>query len=102
MDEIQKHLREIQRNCDPSAFNEWAVRVAKDAKVIYNDPECKCITLTKDEHGNTMFEFSDKGAVDCVIQSIKDQINLMPTIQKDIFNGLITRFETIKMNFKPH
>jgi len=63
MDEIQKHLREIQRNADPTAFNEWANRVAKDAKVICDDPECKRIRVTKDEQGNTMFEFSDTGAI---------------------------------------
>lgn len=101
MDEIQKHLREIQRNADPNVFNEWANRVAKGAKVVCDDPECKRIRLTKDEQGNMMFEFSDTGAIECVIQSIKDQIHLMPVVQKDIFSDLITRFETLKANFKP-
>ena len=32
MDEIQKHLREIQRNSDHSAFDEWAYPAAKMQK----------------------------------------------------------------------
>ena len=60
MDEIQKHLREIQRNSDHSAFDEWAYRVAKMQKWYANDPECKCIRLTKNEQGNTIFEFSER------------------------------------------
>jgi hypothetical protein len=101
MDEIQKQLREIQRNVDPTAFNEWANHIARSAKVICNDPDCKRIRLTKDKEGNSIFEFSDTAAIDCVIQSIKNHMHEMPLVQKDIFEDLITRFENMKNDFKP-
>jgi len=99
LDDIQKHLRDLARSADPSAFNEWANRVGRTAKKICNDPGCKRIKLIKNEYGKVKFQFADKEAVDCVIQAIKTHLNSMPRTQQVIFEGFTSELEKIKIQF---
>lgn len=99
-DDIQRNLEDLPSISDPSTFNEWANRVARSAKEICNDPECKRIKLIKNEYGKVKFQFADREAVDCVIQAIKTHLNSMPRAQQEIFKGFTTDLEKIKIQFR--
>ena len=100
LDDTQKNLRDLASISDPNKFNEWANRVARTAKEICNDPDCKRIKLIKNEYGKVKFQFADREAVDCVIQAIKTHLNSMPMAQQEIFKGFTTELEKIKIQFQ--
>lgn len=69
IDDIQKMLKDLEESED--TFNELANRIANTAKQICNDPDCKRIKIIETDQGRINFEFADKEAIDCAIQSIQ-------------------------------
>lgn len=96
IDDIQKMLKDLEESEDTITFNELANRIANTAKQICNDPDCKRIRITETDQGRINFEFADKEAIDCVIQSIQRHLTAMPGTQQEIFKRLKTEFETKK------
>jgi hypothetical protein len=101
LDAIQKGLKDLEHSVDPNTFNEWADRIARSAKLLCDDPNCKRIKIVKKGEGRVTFEFADKGAFGCVIKSIEKQLNYMPPVQQEIFKKLKLELETKKRKFKP-
>jgi hypothetical protein len=99
IDDIQKMLKDLEKSEDPFTFNEWANRIANTAKQICNDPDCKRIRIIETDQGRINFEFADKEAIDCVIQSIQRHLTAMSDSQQEIFRRLKTEFETKKMQY---
>ncbi|MGE5660635.1 MAG: hypothetical protein ACM3X1_00145 [Ignavibacteriales bacterium] len=95
-EEILKDLKESE---DPFTFNEWANRFANTAKQICNDPDCKRMRIIETDQGRINFEFRDKEAINCVIQSIQRHLTAMPGIPQVIFKRLKAEFETKKMQY---
>jgi len=50
LDAIQKGLKDLEHSVDPNTFNEWADRIARSAKLLCNDPNCKRIKIVKKGH----------------------------------------------------
>jgi hypothetical protein len=101
IDDMQKALKELDYSVDPNTFNEWADRIARTAKILCNDPNCKRIKIVKKGQDRVTFEFADKEAFDCVIESIEKQLNYMPPVQQEIYKKLKLELETKKREFKP-
>ncbi len=102
LDAIQKTIKDLEQSVDPNTFNEWADRIARTAKQLCNDPDCKRIKIVKAGQGKVNFWFADKEAVDCVNKSIERHLNSMPIVQKEYFNRLRTEFEKRKsLNHQP-
>jgi hypothetical protein len=99
IDDIQKMLKDLEESEDPFTFNEWANRIANTAKQICNDPDCKRIKIIETDQGRINFEFTDKEAINCVIQSIQRHLTAMPGTQQEIFKRLKAEFETKKMQY---
>jgi hypothetical protein len=99
IDDIQKMLKDLEESEDPFIFNEWANRIATTAKQICNDPDCKRIKIIETDQGRINFEFADKEAINCVIQSIQKHLEAMPGTQHEIFKRLIAEFETKKTQY---
>jgi hypothetical protein len=97
IDDIQKNAQDLEEFEDP--FNEWANRIANTAKQICNDPDCKRIKIIETDQGRINFEFTDKEAINCVIQSIQRYLTAMPGTQQEIFKRLKAEFETKKMQY---
>jgi hypothetical protein len=94
LDAINKLAKEFEHS--PEDFNEWANRVTRTAKQLCNDSECKRIKLVRVGHGEVDYEFKDREAIDCVIQSIRSHLNSMPFVQQEIFKRLIPQLEVRK------
>jgi hypothetical protein len=99
IDDIQKMLKDLEESEDPNTFNEWADRIASTARQICDDHNCKRIKIIETNQGKVNFEFADKEAIDCVIQSIQRHLTTMPATQQKIFNRLKTEFETKKTQY---
>ena len=99
IDDIQKMLKDLEESEDPFTFNEWANRIANTAKQICNDPDCKRIKIIETDQGRINFEFTDKEAIDCVIQSIERHLTAMPGTHQVIFKRLKAEFETKKTQY---
>ena len=92
-------LKDLEESEDPFMFNEWANRIANTAKQICNDPDCKRIRIIETDQGRINFEFADKEAIGCVIQSIQRHLAAMPGSQQGIFRRLKTEFETKRTQY---
>ena len=80
---LQKALKELDNSVDPNTFNELrADSIARTAKILCNDPNCKRIKIVKKGQDRVTFEFADKEAFDCVIESIEKQLNYMPPVRR--------------------
>jgi hypothetical protein len=99
IDDIQNMLKDLEESEDPNTFNEWANRIANTARQICDDHNCKRIKIIETNQGKVNFEFADKEAIDCVIQSIQRHLKTMPFTQQKIFNRLKTEFETKKTQY---
>ena len=99
IDDIQKMLKDLEESEDPFTFNEWANRIANTAKQICNDPDCKRIKIIETDQSRINFEFADKEAIDCVIQSIQRHLTAMSGTQQEIFKRLRAEFETKKTQY---
>jgi hypothetical protein len=99
IDDIQEMLKDLEESEDPFTFNEWANRIGNAAKQICNDPDCKRIKIIERDQGRINFEFADKEAIDCVIQSIQRHLTAMPSSQQEIFRRLKTEFETKRAQY---
>jgi uncharacterized protein YjhX (UPF0386 family) len=99
IDEIQRMVKDLEESEDPFTFNEWAIRIASTAKQICNDHDCKRIKIIETDQGRINFEFTDKEAINCVIQSIQRHLTALPDTQQEIFKRLKTEFETKKAQY---
>jgi hypothetical protein len=69
--DIQRMLNDLEESEDPFTFNEWVICIASTARQTCNDPDCKRIKIFETAQGRINFEFTDKEAINCVIQSIQ-------------------------------
>lgn len=92
-------LKDLDGAEDPTIFNEWANRIARTAKQICNDPDCKRIKIIETDQGRLNFEIADKESIDCVFQSIQRHLTVMPGTQQEISNKLKTEFEIKKTEY---
>jgi hypothetical protein len=99
IDDIQEMLKDLEESEDPFTFNKWANRIANTAKQICSDPDCKRIKIIETDQGRINFEFADKEAIDCAIQSIQRHLTAMPGTQQEIFRRLKTEFETKRTQY---
>jgi hypothetical protein len=98
--EVQNFLDQIKDSVDPNVFANWADTVVRTAKQICNDPECKCIKLKHTQGLRIEFEFMDKGAIDCVINAIKQHLSSMPFPLAEIYKHTINELENRKKQFE--
>ncbi|MGA7370593.1 MAG: hypothetical protein WBX01_15805 [Nitrososphaeraceae archaeon] len=74
-------------------------RIANTAKQICNDLDCKRIKIIETDQGRINFEFADKEAIDCVLQSIQKHLPAMPGTQQEVFKRLKAEFEIKKTQY---
>jgi hypothetical protein len=94
-EDAQKMLESIGKSVDPSTLDEWIELVSKVAKQICDDPEGEHIKIVKTGQGQYNFP-ADRKSIDCVIQSIQQQFNLMPQTQQEYFKIVMTSLEAKK------
>jgi hypothetical protein len=99
IDEIQKRLNDLQKGLDPDTFNEWSHRVENTAKQICNDTDSKRIKLKHTQELGFSYEVSDKEAIDCLIDAVKQHLNSMPSILQEIYKTFMKELEGKKRQF---